>query len=587
MDSAGDGICCGFFGDGSYTLSSEGDIIATGGEFFDKEQVMFCVETPVDDGGDMPLTEVQSGDFFPVGTTTVTCTVTDGSGHTDVCTFDITVNDTEAPMIDTPCPESITRCGAQNVSWTPPTATDNCGVVQTDNNYNPGDFFEVGVYTVTYTFYDEAGLSVSCSFVITINPVPEVEISQDDLPTWCQGIKVLNAEVLNLEDLTLPLTYSWSAGLGNTSTVIAPANGVYEVTVTDALGCFTVESVTVNVDISTLLSAYTIISGEELEMYESEVLGGGVGIEDADEAEIAENSSIFTFLRADADNVEVDGSSFINDFIDDDFEVDFPPYMSNPFNSLNTVVVSAGNTQTLSGNNYGYVVVGTGATLIINSSEIFFRALYTYSGATIIFNQPTDVKVRGKMNIGQSNTINPDGHTVVFFVNDNASIGQGSNVTANIYAPEGLEVSDSGASLTTYMTGMFISNDGITSDYNVIWNWNLNCSFLPDNQQPPMVNFSEQINSGTTESISVEKDELNVFPNPTSGAINIDVVSFMDESLEVEMFNALGELVWSRNIDKVETALITTDMTNLAAGVYFLQITSKGKRLSKQVVFSK
>jgi hypothetical protein len=122
MDSAGDGICCGFFGDGSYTLSSEGDIIATGGEFFDKEQVMFCVETPVDDGGDMPLTEVQSGDFFPVGTTTVTCTVTDGSGHTDVCTFDITVNDTEAPMIDTPCPESITRCGAQNVSWTPPTA---------------------------------------------------------------------------------------------------------------------------------------------------------------------------------------------------------------------------------------------------------------------------------------------------------------------------------------------------------------------------------------------------------------------------------------------------------------------------------
>jgi hypothetical protein len=136
------------------------------------------------------------------------------------------------------------------------------------------------------------------------------------------------------------------------------------------------------------------------------------------------------------------------------------------------------------------------------------------------------------------------------------------------------------------MTGIFISNDGIFSDHLVFWNWNLNCSFL-HNQQPPMVNFSEQINSGTTESISVEKDELNVFPNPTSGAINIDVVSFMDESLEVEMFNALGELVWSRNIDKVETALITTDMTNLAAGVYFLQITSKGKRLSKQVVFSK
>ncbi len=136
---------------------------------------------PADKGSNTlgpPPVVVQSGDFFPVGTTTVTCTVTDGSDNIDVCTFDITVNDTEAPKLATPCPGNITLCGAQNVDWTPPTATDNCAVVQTDNNFTPGDFFEVGSYTVTYTFYDEAGLSVSCSFVITINPLPEVAIEQ-------------------------------------------------------------------------------------------------------------------------------------------------------------------------------------------------------------------------------------------------------------------------------------------------------------------------------------------------------------------------------------------------------------------------
>jgi hypothetical protein len=58
----------------------------------------------------------------------------------------------------------------------------------------------------------------------------------------------------------------------------------------------------------------------------------------------AEYSNIFTFLRADADNVQVDGTSFINEFIDDDFEIDFPPFMSNPFVDNNNVTVPA-NTQ--------------------------------------------------------------------------------------------------------------------------------------------------------------------------------------------------------------------------------------------------
>ena len=40
-----------------------------------------------------------SGSFFPVGTTTVTCTATDGSGNMASCSFTVTVNDTEAPQI--------------------------------------------------------------------------------------------------------------------------------------------------------------------------------------------------------------------------------------------------------------------------------------------------------------------------------------------------------------------------------------------------------------------------------------------------------------------------------------------------------
>ncbi|KAA3631448.1 MAG: HYR domain-containing protein, partial [Bacteroidetes bacterium] len=574
-DSQGDGMCCDY-GFGSYTLSSYGNLIVSGGIFGYSDKTNFCVETPPPGGNEL-LTVVESGDFFPVGTHLVTCTVFDGSENSDVCTFVITVNDTEAPMIDMPCPENITLCGAQNVFWTPPTATDNCAVVSTVSNYDPGDYFGVGTYTVTYTFFDEAGLSVSCSFMITINPVPDVVISQEDVPLWCQGIQVLTANVLNPDDLTYPLTFEWSDGLPGDPVVIAPANGEYTVTVTDALNCSTVVSTVVDEDISSLFSAYTIISGEEFEMYASDVLGGGVGIEDADEGEIGLNSNIYTFLKANLSNVMIDGSSFINEMIDADFDLPFPPFQGNSFNDLNNVVVPTNTTVTLSGTNYGWVTVHSGGTLIIDNATMYFQNLTTKKDATIIFNQPSDLMIKRRMTIGETNTINPDEHTCVIYVQDQASINQGSVVTANIYAPEGLDVNDSGASLTTYMTGIFISNDRIGSDHNVIWNWNLNCSYLPS--ASGAIPLAQSDGNDAVDDIQdgmVEKPAmgLNVYPNPASGIVNITVADLLGQDVELYMYDAFGKQVMRQPLGILEVGTISIDLSadRYTSGMYHVSL---------------
>ena len=110
------------------------------------------------------------GTTFPTGVTTVLYTATDAAGNTATCSFDVTVEDTGFPVIVCPADISVAAttgsCGAI-VTWTPPVASDNCGVTVTSTHV-PGDTFPTGVTVVTYTAVDPAGHTVSCSFNVTV-----------------------------------------------------------------------------------------------------------------------------------------------------------------------------------------------------------------------------------------------------------------------------------------------------------------------------------------------------------------------------------------------------------------------------------
>jgi gliding motility-associated-like protein len=117
------------------------------------------------------------GDFFEVGTTTVTYRADDGYGNVVTCEFDVTVTDITPPLImDCPGEQTATTttgCGT-NVTWTEPTASDNCPRLLTvESNYEPGDFFPVGTTTVTYSVNDGAGNTTACSFnVVVLDTTP-------------------------------------------------------------------------------------------------------------------------------------------------------------------------------------------------------------------------------------------------------------------------------------------------------------------------------------------------------------------------------------------------------------------------------
>ena len=130
---------------------------------------------------DSSITPVQtaglpSGSTFPVGTTTNTFVLTDASGNTATCSFDVTVNDTEAPEIT--CPGNITQdndagaCGAV-ITYATPVGTDNCSGVTTVQTAGlaSGSTFPVGTTTNIFLVTDGSGNTASCSFDVTINDI--------------------------------------------------------------------------------------------------------------------------------------------------------------------------------------------------------------------------------------------------------------------------------------------------------------------------------------------------------------------------------------------------------------------------------
>ena len=193
-------------------------------------------------------------------TITRTYSVTDDCGNSITVAQIITVEDITDPVISD-CPADIfvsadpASCDAV-VSWTEPTAADNCSLASFTSSHTPGETFGIGTTTVTYTATDDCGNTDICTFNITVtdddDPVisvcaPDRNISAD---SNCEALMPdLTGEVVasDLCSPTLTITQLPAAG-----TVITGGTTTVTITVTDGSGntaeCFADVTVIDDVD---------------------------------------------------------------------------------------------------------------------------------------------------------------------------------------------------------------------------------------------------------------------------------------------------------------------------------------------------
>src|SRR5262249_40497990 len=107
----------------------------------------------------------------PSGSTTVTKIATDAGGNQAACTFTVTINDTEPPVITCPTNLVLTadsdQCSRSNVTFVV-SAADNCAVTNLVSVPPSGSAFPVGVTTVTNFAADSSGNVSGCTFTVTV-----------------------------------------------------------------------------------------------------------------------------------------------------------------------------------------------------------------------------------------------------------------------------------------------------------------------------------------------------------------------------------------------------------------------------------
>jgi hypothetical protein len=114
-----------------------------------------------------------SGSFFPVGTTPVTCSSGGDPGSRG--TFQVTINDTQSPLIAAMLNvTAVTEPGqkAALATFTPPKATDNAPGVQVSCTHPTTALYPVGTTKVFCTARDVAGNTATTGFSVIVTATP-------------------------------------------------------------------------------------------------------------------------------------------------------------------------------------------------------------------------------------------------------------------------------------------------------------------------------------------------------------------------------------------------------------------------------
>ncbi|WP_439516378.1 HYR domain-containing protein [Sediminibacterium sp.] len=610
---------------------------------------------------------------FPVGTTTVIWTVTDIHGNVSTATQTVTVNDTEKPVIA--CLTNQVFCanvgGNNNYNIPVLVQSDNCGIASTSyvvsgatsrsgNGTNASGVFLIGTSTVTYTVTDVHGNVSNCSFTVKINPLPVPTAQAASPNVFCKEFTLTGFGNQNG-----PFAYNWSLNgntVGSTQVLtlgLTNPDGLYKLFITDANGCTSEFPATYQYNKQNLTNSYTILASKEVKLGAyNEVQTGSVGVMSSKgEAEFKKYSKVNgagSFVKA--PEIDKDKGVTILSQIIGVATVSLPTMQYNtsvtkylPSNTVgaNTTVTLNGNFKdlnirkganvTLNGTIFGSIKVEEGASIRFTSAVVNIEELRVDKGSKttmsyVRFTQPTSVRVSKNVSIGNDVIVNPDYHSITFYLGDTKCDeekfyvkGDDTKIVANIYIPNGkLKIrggngndddddrcdhkahssksckhnnnkhghkdcnhnshSEKDCDDNVQMVGLFIAEEVESEGKNVIWN-NFSCS-----AQVPVVTITNTNTNATLTAETVKQPDtqsatqlqVTVMPNPSASVFTIKLQSKYDAPVQMRITDATGRAVESKaNLGANSTVQVGA---SFMSGTYYAEFTQGNQRKVVQLI---
>ena len=485
-----------------------------------------------------------------------------------------------------------------------------------------------GIYTVTAT--NAQGCSAPASVTVTVNPLPNVNISGGS--SFCQG-----------DSLTLTATgantYVWSNTSSVAATTVSSA-GTYTVTGTDANGCANIatKTVSVNPTYNTPLT-HSMCQGESYHFYGQNITAAGtythtlqtvsgcdsmltlvVTLEALPPTAITGNTTIcegetttltanggVSYVWSDAstgNSLTVSQSGVYTVTATNAQGCSAPASVTVTVNPLPNVNISgntticAGSSTTLIASGANSYVWSTGDNTATTTVSAF--GVYTVIGtslegcsntvsATVLVSQLPVITITGETDIcaGETTTLTANGGDTYLW-NDGTT---GNNLTvsaAGVYQVIGYNtagcssMADATVSVWQPATSEFTI---ITSDSCYAWNGQTYCTSGDYTQTLQTAHGCDSVVTLHL-TITVGLDEhgfaafMTVYPNPTTGIVNVEcaINDRPAKAMEIRLYDAYGKLVNVVAANNEETTQI--DLSGLATGVYFVKAVADGKAVA-------
>ncbi len=450
--------------------------------------------------------------------------------NSNPCTTDI-----ESPVF-TNCPTNInsnTIGTTAIVNWTAPTATDNCGIPTITSTHNSGTSFPIGTTIVLYTASDAKGNKSTCSFNITVvgttNLQPDLTLANLNLTSRSVNPGVVLNYRVDIKNI----------GAGN-----APGNFNVKAYISTDNILSTNDIQNGNINTGNFNAGFTTYQVPGSSTIPSSLAPGQyylIVVVDADNTitESNENNNMIVTTSPFVVNPIVVGNK-------EDLEVTITSSNPNPaiYSNVN-FTITVKNNSTISSNKFR-VNINTCASGIIKTF-IQNPGTLVYAGKPI----PSSVGIFDEVN--QTWTFN------------SLAAGTSASYTINAFTLSSKEIT-----MTAFIDQQ--TNSDFDSNPNATM---ANCIPVEDDESAVVIN-----KGSTRESInSIDiNNVVSLFPNPVSDILNVNIMKWDNQAVEIGIYNSLGVLIMQESLEEKHSPIHSIDVEKLHDGNYFMFIQGKSTR---------